>query len=322
MSTIAVAGGTGGIGRAIVEELVRSGNHKVIILSRKASDNPIPNLPVRALAADYTSISSLQTLLTTNSVTTIISALMLSSPEASTAQLNLIHAAISTPTVHTFVPTEYGIHYTPDVAAFHPPAQWWLDAATLLRNSHLRFTLVVIGWLLDSHGHPHFKSFAKPFKYVLDFDRRVAVLPGSGEDKVTVLHSLDVARYLGAMVGGGERDAEWPEVSAFASDRMSWGEMVRVAEKVMGEKWSVSHDSVEALEKGQGTLFKQPEGSYEGFEEDALRHMVSEFGLMTVQGLMDISGQGLRNAEFPDIKPITVEQIIKEAWGKKAKGGE
>jgi uncharacterized protein YbjT (DUF2867 family) len=35
MVTVAVAGGTGGIGRTIVEELVRQGKHQVLILSRK-----------------------------------------------------------------------------------------------------------------------------------------------------------------------------------------------------------------------------------------------------------------------------------------------
>lgn len=316
-STIAVAGGTGGIGRAIVEELARSGKHKVVILSRKASTTPIPGFPVEALAADYTSIDSLKNLLATHNVTTVISALMLASPEASTAQLNLIHASIATPTIHTFIPTEYGIHYTPAVAQFHPPAQWWLDASNLLRSSRLRYTLIIIGWLLDTHGHPHFKSYAKHFKYVLDFDRRVAVLPGSGEDKVSVLHSLDIAKYIRAMIEQGD-DKTWPEVSAFASDRMSWGEMVRVAERVMGEKWTVTHDSVSALESGQGTLLPQPEGSYEGFPEDALRHMISEFGLMAIKGSMDVSREHeLRNDEFPEVEPVTVEGVIKEAWGRK-----
>lgn len=37
MVTVAVAGGTGGIGRTIVETLVEQGKHKVVILSRKVS---------------------------------------------------------------------------------------------------------------------------------------------------------------------------------------------------------------------------------------------------------------------------------------------
>jgi NAD(P)-dependent dehydrogenase (short-subunit alcohol dehydrogenase family) len=35
MITVAVAGGTGGIGKTIVEELARQGKYKVLVLSRK-----------------------------------------------------------------------------------------------------------------------------------------------------------------------------------------------------------------------------------------------------------------------------------------------
>ena len=37
MVVVAIAGGTGGIGRAIIEELERNGKHDVIILGRKVS---------------------------------------------------------------------------------------------------------------------------------------------------------------------------------------------------------------------------------------------------------------------------------------------
>lgn len=37
MPVVAVAGGTGGIGRTIVEEIVATGKHEVKILSRKVS---------------------------------------------------------------------------------------------------------------------------------------------------------------------------------------------------------------------------------------------------------------------------------------------
>lgn len=39
MSVLAVAGGTGGVGRTIVDELVAQGKHKIIILSRKVGSD-------------------------------------------------------------------------------------------------------------------------------------------------------------------------------------------------------------------------------------------------------------------------------------------
>lgn len=70
------------------------------------------------------------------------------------------------------------------------------------------------------------------------------------------------------------------------------------------------------LEKGEATLFEQPEGGYTEYPE--ARQLISEFGLMAVNGIMDVSGEGTRNEEFPWIKPIKVEDLIETAWGKKS----
>ena len=44
MAIIAVAGGTGGIGRALVEAITSRGRHKVKILSRKVSCHLVPDI--------------------------------------------------------------------------------------------------------------------------------------------------------------------------------------------------------------------------------------------------------------------------------------
>jgi FlaA1/EpsC-like NDP-sugar epimerase len=43
MKAIAVAGGSGGVGRAIVDELVRSGEHKIFVLARKVGTHAYMN---------------------------------------------------------------------------------------------------------------------------------------------------------------------------------------------------------------------------------------------------------------------------------------
>jgi hypothetical protein len=48
---------------------------------------------------------------------------------------------------------------------------------------------------------------------------------------------------------------------------------------------------------------------------EVLRQMWSEFGIMAVKGVMDITKEGLRNGEFPDIKPMTVREVVETAWG-------
>lgn len=44
MVTVAIAGGTGGVGRTIIEELVGQDKHEVLILSRKVQIQEFINL--------------------------------------------------------------------------------------------------------------------------------------------------------------------------------------------------------------------------------------------------------------------------------------
>ncbi|KAF2819351.1 nmrA-like family protein [Ophiobolus disseminans] len=308
MVNIAVAGGTGGIGKAIVEELARQKKHNVVILSRKVSR--IADLGIDVLATDYSDTFNMTELLKKHNIEIVISALGLFSPESSQAQLNLINAAIASGTVKKFIPSEYGIKYTKEMLSFHPAAQWWLDASDALQKSHLQFTRIILGWTLDHYGIPGVPSNMKPFSYAIDFNKRRAAIPGDGTAPVAFLHSRDLAKYIAAML---EQD-NWSIFSPFAGDRMSWGELLSLAEEVTGTKWEVTYDSVEKLESGEGTVLEQPEGAMQ-LPAEALRHLWSEFGVMAVRELMDVTKEGLRNDEFPDITPMTVREVVEAAWG-------
>jgi hypothetical protein len=78
----------------------------------------------------------------------------------------------------------------------------------------------------------------------------------------------------------------------------------------------VHYDSVSALEQGQATMLPQPEGAPTEEDYPGMREMVSEFGLMAIRGVLDVSGVGLRNGEFPQIKPMGVEEVVERAWGR------
>ena len=75
---------------------------------------------------------------------------------------------------------------------------------------------------------------------------------------------------------------------------------------------------MEVLEKGEGRMLAQPEGAPTEEDYPGMRAMVSEFGMMAIRGVLDVSYLGTRNAEFPEIKPMGVEEVIEEAWGKKS----
>ena len=177
---------------------------------------------------DYNDTAALRSILKEHNASVVISALGLFSQESSNAQMNLIRASIDSGAVKTFIPSEFGIRYTEEMLSYHPAAQWWLDAADLLRSSHLQFTRIILGWTLDHYCIPGVPSNMKPFSYAIDFHHRKAAIPGDGKQQVSFLHSNDLAKYLAAML---EQD-HWPEFSPLASDRMSWGELLALAEEV------------------------------------------------------------------------------------------
>ncbi|KAL1853935.1 hypothetical protein Daus18300_011677, partial [Diaporthe australafricana] len=91
MVNVVVAGGTGGVGRSIVDALKADGKHKVIILARKIPDNVELGFPV--IAVDYDDVDALHVVLEEHRIETVISALALHLIGAGKSQINLIKAA-------------------------------------------------------------------------------------------------------------------------------------------------------------------------------------------------------------------------------------
>ncbi|KAK1532044.1 uncharacterized protein CCOS01_04027 [Colletotrichum costaricense] len=91
MVNIAIAGGTGGVGRSIVDALKNDPRHSTIILSRTGAAEDKARVPV--VVVDYDDRTSLQTTLETHEIHTVILALALHIIGVGQAQINLIQAA-------------------------------------------------------------------------------------------------------------------------------------------------------------------------------------------------------------------------------------
>lgn len=108
MPKVAVAGGSAGIGKAIVDAIEQDGSYEYIILSRTPNDHS------RTRAVDYSSVGSLQSLLEDEGIHTVISALSMYTAAGAESQLNLIEAANRSRSTQRFVPSEFGIVVTPE----------------------------------------------------------------------------------------------------------------------------------------------------------------------------------------------------------------
>lgn len=105
MVKLAIAGGSGSIGKAIVQALEKLSSHDFIILSREHSADP------RVVTVDFTDIDGMQSVLERHEVHTVISAVSLQSDDSGRSQMNLIEAADQSRCTRRFMPSEFGAHY-------------------------------------------------------------------------------------------------------------------------------------------------------------------------------------------------------------------
>ncbi|KAL5335417.1 hypothetical protein BJX70DRAFT_401623 [Aspergillus crustosus] len=223
MPNIAIAGGSQGLGSAIVAEIEALGRGTPFILSRAArEDDP------RYLAVDYDDIANIQTVLEKNDIHTLISALGLENGGGQ-AQLNLIEGAELASPTKRFIPSEFGPVYTERHASALPSALFKLTAATRFSASKtLSYTLVLCRCGLICKA-------ISLFSPVTD-----------GKDPIVVTHTSDIARNVAALLVF----PIWEKRYSLIGNRVSIGKIVSIAEEVKGVAFEKVYQDRETLARG------------------------------------------------------------------------
>ncbi|EEU37358.1 uncharacterized protein NECHADRAFT_51335 [Fusarium vanettenii 77-13-4] len=289
MAILAVAGGTGDVGRTLVEELVQSGKHKVIVLCRK----PLDKTPTAIISGveyaevDYDDIEGTAKMLDSNKVDTVISALTIAGPSAQ-AQLNLIAATDKSSSTHRFIPSEYAGYVALD-------------------KSSLKYTRIPIGIFMDYMGLPHIPSHIRNFPWAFDFPSRRAVVSGTGNEPFTMTYSKDLALFVARLID----EDEWPEWSFIGGSDVTQNQIVALAEKALGDKLAVTHDSLEDLKVGKATVLFPSEETYGGMDPAGMMAML---GASVAEGEMLLPKEGRLNDRFPDVQTTSIDDLITRAW--------
>ncbi|KAH9211997.1 hypothetical protein DL95DRAFT_525412 [Leptodontidium sp. 2 PMI_412] len=312
MVNVAIAGGTGGVGRAIVDAFKDQTTHKFIVLSRKENPELEAQLNVPIIKIDYSNPSSVQKTLNEHQVHTVISAVSIQSQEHSDAQITLIRGAAASSHVKRFAPSEFGIPYDQQHAEVFPIAAFKSAAVAELDKTELEYTLFSNGYFMDYFGIPKFNSYLTPLLVGLDIQNKVAGIPGSGNTPVIFTSTKDVGKFVVASVGL----EKWIRKSLIIGDRRSWNEVLAIAEKVTDAKFEVHYDSVDKLKTGQITELPSHKNFYQFFPKEVLQGILALFGLWFDSGdfNFEVSGKESLNERFPEIQPISISQIINEGW--------
>ncbi|CAH0055760.1 unnamed protein product [Clonostachys solani] len=328
MVVIAIAGGTGAVGKTIVGQLQLHGpHHKVFIMGRKAPTESVADCP-EFLQVDYEDVSSLTKILEDQKIDTVISTVNLKTQAASQSQLNLIQAADRSCTTNRFIPSEFlsfmdekyvTLYLNQAFLVLHmlnannsDPSSGlamggWIPNALALKKTKLQYVRISVGMFSDYWGMPHIKSNLLPFRVFLDMEKGKAVIPGTGDDKFTVTYSEDLARVIVRLLDTDK----WPERLFLSGSDISMNELVACAEKIRGSKIDVAYDAVEKLGKGEATLVWHPEG----IPEREFMPLLVGFSLMMISGAGILPHDDRRvDKLFPDLHLTTVEEILVTAW--------
>ena len=235
MVKVAVAGGSGSIGRFIVDAIVASKKHDLIVLSR-APNPALEQLGVKVIPVSYDNPAELEVAL--RGVHTVISAIMDIDGAGWAAKQLALLAAAKKVGAKRFAPSEFSRRGVRDDAlelyAYKVPVE------EALKKSGLEYTLFECGVFMNylANGTPGV-GYLKPLKFVPDIENCSAYLAGDGNTEVVLTRAEDV----GAFVAASLDLPKWPEESNMEGDRLSYKDVIAIAEKIRGQPHRYSTDA-------------------------------------------------------------------------------
>ncbi|KAF9890593.1 hypothetical protein FE257_005724 [Aspergillus nanangensis] len=313
MGVIAVAGGTGGLGRAIVDSILARGNHEVLVLSRKIDVAKEQEVGARFIAADYSNVASLVSMLEENKIDTVISTIDMQ--QSLEPDLNLTQAAERSSVTKRLIPSMWGTKYDERIESMFSAGKGKMTLLRAVAKTNLEYTAIYIGYFLDYYVAPHVKSYMNGRPLFLDIPNNASATPGSGNTPVGLSYSIDVGNFVAALID----ETNWEKENFIIPDKVTWNEFVKIAEEAKGVKFSVQHDSIEDLKAGKmSELPGYEKVFYPTLPKEKFGSVLSIYGILFESGALDLKPAHSLNERYPDIKVHTVKELVTKAWeGKK-----
>ncbi|KXH33109.1 NmrA-like family protein [Colletotrichum simmondsii] len=239
MVRIAIAGGSGNVGREILDALVARGKHEILILSRK--DDPATDFGpgVKWVKTNYNDVAHLSQVL--EGVHTVLS--FVAGPVDPTnvaqrdTQKNLIDASIKAG-VRRFAPSEWASSKLEQMFWYGFKEETRKYLATI--NKDKKPGLFTNYMTYPFSSSKHVQLFETPF----NFDQRRALVVDGGENAIiTFTTAQDLARVVALAV---EYEGEWPLIGGVQGAQVSVAQLIALGEKIRGGPFDVtklkSHD--------------------------------------------------------------------------------
>ncbi|KAL5089080.1 hypothetical protein Trisim1_005937 [Trichoderma cf. simile WF8] len=317
MVRIALAGGSGGVGREILDALLETGKHNISVISRK--ENNIPELESRVswVVADYTDVGRLVDLL--QGVDTVLSFIVVAQDKGNQSQRNLIDACVKAG-VRRFAPSDWA-------GASTNGLPWYAGKTAIEQylkkinqeSKVLEYCCFRPGMLMNYLAFPQKTTkYADIWGIHIDMEHRRAIILGDAKNpgyfSMTTID--DVAKIVAKAV---EYEGVWPEVGGIRGDNISQQELIALGEKIRGGRFAVETIKSVQARAGRLTATWHPKMEHPTVPEELRESSAKIFTAKTIvsvyQGSWEVSDEW--NKIYPDYKFTTIQEFVEKWWASK-----
>ncbi|TVY21625.1 Oxidoreductase swnN [Lachnellula arida] len=348
MVKIVVAGGSGQVGREVIDALVAAKKHEITVLSRNVSSDanasffPFVHTEMAQKAAvvdstpgfkwrviDYNDKSELTEAL--RGIHTVLSFTQLLSDPQNTTEKNLIDAAIVA-RVKRFAPSQWGSASTVGMP-------WWAGKDKVKEylekvnenEKILEYTLFQPGLFLDYLATPYKTAkHLEPLNTMIDFQNRRAIVVDGHDTVMTYTTVQDLAAVVVRAVDLG---GEWPMSGGISGNKLPISQVLKIGEKLRGEPchihstlscsrgitghpFTIDKVRLEDLENGILTASWTLEASHPTVAGDQIEKMLKTVLIGTLigsaKGAWDVSDEV--NKLLPDFRFTQIDDFLTEVW--------
>ncbi|KAG9945399.1 NAD(P)-binding protein, partial [Aureobasidium melanogenum] len=314
MVKIAVAGGSSNVAAEMIDVLVATGKHEILLLSRKEASTDVAIQGTTWIQVDYRSQAQLMHAL--KGVHTLLSFVTEQEDPDSPLQKNLIKAAIEVG-VKRFAPNEWATSGIVSWYSYKSETRRYLQE---LNKEHqvIEYTLFQCGLFLNYLTSPyksakHLRQMQTPFDY---HQGRCIIAEGGNDSRITFTTVQDLAQVVARAI---DYEHPWPVVGGISGVEMSLKQMIELGEKIRGKPFKIEEMSIDELKDGTWRSSWSPKIDHPAMppqENDEIsRFMVAEI----LRGISagDFLCSDEWNKLLPDFEFTQAEEFLNSAWDGK-----
>ncbi|KAL6701499.1 hypothetical protein J3F84DRAFT_343068 [Trichoderma pleuroticola] len=294
MVTVAIAGGGSAIASNIINAILATKKHQLVILSR----SPQPGLEAQGAivkVVDYASHEQLTNAL--RGVHTVFSCIWTYGPAVGTLQIALLEAAKEAG-VKRFAPSEWALPAYDRISYYKSKESVW----EAVKKSGLEYTRFITGLWMNvwAPGAPRDEEVGRAgYKgpaFLVDINSSSVTIPGDGSNVIVVTDMRDIGKYAAAAL-----DFEtWDEDSVIVGDKFTVSELIDKIEKVTAKTFDRSYISLDAID---AVIAGNP---------DLETLIIHEYLKIIALGEFDLTPN--INQRVPEVKPLKVDEFLATHW--------